>query len=97
MFPCLPHACFSYALSGSLENHSKDTLANNSCTKTTVADRDLQFAPLHRQVFATRKLAILAATTVHGRFLCILGQQLMYACYCEDCDSKRYVQHDQAA
>ena len=85
------------APSGSLDNGSTAGSANNNSTEATVEDPDVEFAPLHRQVFATQKLARDAARTVDGRFVSIPGRQNMYACSCEGCDTKRYVRHDQVA
>ena len=85
------------APSGSLDNGSTAGSANNNSTEATVEDPDVEFAPLHRQVFASRKLARDAARTVDGWFVSIPGRQNVYACSCEGCDSKRYVQHDQVA
>ena len=85
------------APSGSLDNGSTAGSANNNSTEATVEDPDVEFAPLHRQVFATQKLARDAARTVDGRFVSIPGRQNMYACSCEVCDTKRYVRHDQVA
>ena len=85
------------APSGSLDNGSTAGSANNNSTEATVEDPDVEFAPLHRQVFATRKLARDAARTVDGCFVSIPGRQNVYACSCEGCDTKRYVRHDQVA
>ena len=85
------------APSGSLDNGSTAGSANNNSTEATVEDPDVEFAPLHRQVFATRKLARDDARTVDGRFVSIPGRQNVYACSCEGYDTKRYVRHDQVA
>ena len=85
------------APSGSLDNGSTAGSANNNSTEATVEDPDVEFAPLHRQVFATQKLARDAARTVDGLLVSIPGRQNMYTCSCEGCDTKRYVRHDQVA
>ena len=60
---CPSHAT-GHAPSGSLDNGSTAGSANNNSTEATVEDPDVEFAPLHRQVFATRTLASHAARTV---------------------------------
>ena len=85
------------APSGSLDNGSTAGSANNNSTEAGVEDPDVEFAPLHRQVFATRKLASHAARTMDGRFVSVPGRQSVYACSFEGCDTKRYVRHDQVA
>ena len=92
-----PSPATGHTPSGSLDNGSTAGLANNNSTEATVEDPDVEFAPLHRQVFATRKLANHAARTVDGRFVSILGRQSVYECSCEGCDTKQYVRHDQVA
>ena len=89
-----PSPATGHAPSGSLGNGSTAGSANNNSTEATVEDPDVEFAPLHRQVFATRKLASHAARTVDGRFVSIPGRQSVYACSSVGCDTKRYVRHD---
>ena len=75
------------APSGSLDNGATAGSANNNSTEATVEDPDVEFAPLHRQVFETRKVARDAARTVDGRFVSIPGRQNVYACSSEGCDT----------
>ena len=84
-------------ISGSLDNGSTPTSANKNSTEATVQDPHVEFEPLHKQVFATRKLASHAARAVDGCFVSIHGEQSVYACSCERCDTKRYMLHDKVA
>ena len=58
--------------------HAPSGSPNNGSAEATVEDPDGEFAPLHRQVFATCKLASDAARTVDGRFVAIPGRQCVY-------------------
>ena len=76
-----PCPATDHAFSGSLNNGSTAGSAKNNSTEATIEDPDVEFAPLHRQVFATRKLASHAARTVDGRFVSIPSRQSVYACF----------------
>ena len=93
----LPTPATSHAPAVSLDRHSTAGSANNNSTEAVVEDRDVEFAPLHPQVFPTRKLAHHAARTLVRRFVSIPGRQSVYACPCEGYDTKRYMQRDHVA
>ena len=95
--PPSPSPATNHAPSGSLDNNSTPGSPNNGSTEATVEDPDGEFAPLHRQVFATRKLARDAAHTVDRRFVAMPSRQCVYTCSCEGCDTKPYVRHDRVA